>query len=155
MSGTKKILGIGSALGDDCAGWLLVRALRDDVADAHLAAWQIYELDRPGLALLGWFEDADEVVIVDAMAGGAPPGALRELQLGDLTPLSRMSSSHGFGVAETLQLAGALDVLPPMLRVFGLEVNCADQGAAPSPALLAAVPYAARCLVQALREVTQ
>jgi len=152
MSLDKKILGIGSALGDDCAGWLLVRALRDNPASTQWAQWQFYELDRPGSSLLEYFEGSEEVVIVDAMTSGAPLGTLWELQLEELLPLSRAASTHGFGVADALELAKALAALPPVLRVFGLEVDCKYRGPAPSAALLAAVPYAARRLAQCLLE---
>lgn len=151
MTGDWKILGIGSALGDDCAGWLVVRALREDPVLAQ-APWQLCELDRPGLGLLGYFDGSPEVVIVDAMASGAPIGTLRELQLNELTPLLRPASTHGFGVAEALDLAKVMAALPPKLRVFGLEVDHDRRDLAPSAALLAAVPGAARRLVQCLRE---
>lgn len=149
MTADRKILGIGSALGDDCAGWLVVRALREDPVLAQIP-WQICELDRPGLGLLGYFEGSAEVVIVDAMASGAPIGTLRELQLDELAPLPRPDSTHGFGVAEAVELAKVLVALPPKLRLFGLEIDHDRWDLGPSATLLSAVPGAARRLVQCL-----
>lgn len=147
----KRILGVGSACGDDCAGWLIVRALRAQRKEAPASDWECCELDRPGLALLNWLEGAAEVIIVDAMLSGAPLGQWRELALADLGSLYQPSSTHALGVAQALQVANALSALPPRLRVFGVEVaDCAIFETGPSPALLAAIPNAVRRLTEAL-----
>lgn len=145
-----RILGIGSPYGDDCAGWLLARALRDGASGLSPARWDIHELDRPGLALLGWFEGAHHVVLLDAMVGGGEPGQLRELGIDRLGTLVKTWSSHGIGVAEAVQLAAAVGKLPGALRVFGLEINPSPTGDTASAALLAVIPAAARRLVRLL-----
>lgn len=152
MAEVKRILGVGSTCGDDCAGWLIVRALRATWNGAQAGGWECCELDRPGLALFSSLEGAAEVVIVDAMTGGAPLGQVRELTVADLGVLHQSFSTHAFGVAQALQLADALGALPPSLRVFGVEVAvCTPLATQPSTALLAAVPNVVRRLTETLQ----
>jgi hydrogenase maturation protease len=119
---------------------------------ARDAGWSIAALDRPGLRLLALFEGAEAVVIVDGMISGARLGTVRELDLADLAPLGHHASSHGIGVAEALRLAETLGLLPPVLRVFGVEVAPdsadslpADCVAAAARRIFRALPRCAHC----------
>jgi hydrogenase maturation protease len=52
-------------------------------------------------------------------------------------------STHGFGVADGIELARALGALPPVCVVYALEGSRFDAGEAMSAALEAALPEAA------------
>ncbi|MFA6207521.1 MAG: hydrogenase maturation protease, partial [Methylocystis sp.] len=61
-------------------------------------------------------------------------------------PLPRAAfgaSTHGFGLAEALELARALGVLPPRCIVYAIEGEIFDIGAPMSPAVAAAVAVVA------------
>ncbi len=56
------------------------------------------------------------------------------------------TSTHGFGVAQAIELARALNQLPRRLRVYGIEGYRFEVGAPPLPEVMAAV----ECLAQQL-----
>ena len=101
MTGPAIVVGIGQlAAGDDGVGLAVARELAGrgvavrESADASI--------------LLALLEAGHRVVVVDAVAGGGPPGSVIRLAPDALgngpTPLS----SHGLGVAEAIALARML-----------------------------------------------
>ena len=134
-----RILGIGSPSGDDQAGWLTVDALLALGVGAHA---ELLKLDRPGAGLIALLENADHVVVVDAMLG--MPGAILRCDENDWAGYRQGLSSHGFGVQDALTLAQALGSLPLRLELYGIGIAAADPGAAPG----ARVRTAARALAE-------
>jgi hydrogenase maturation protease len=132
------ILGIGNiARGDDAAGRLVVRRLKGSLPDNVEAA----ELDGEATALLARFEGAEAAFLIDACRSGAPPGTVRRLDVG-MTPLPAGLfglSTHGFGLAEAVELARALARLPPRCVLYAIEGASFETGAPLSPAVAAAV----------------
>ena len=126
------VIGIGSRRrGDDGAGLEVARRLGSPVAVAH-------ESDPLGLIDL-WADHAD-VVVVDAMRTGAPPGTTRTFDVA-ATPLPRTTfvTSHAVGVAEAVELARVLGSLPKQVTVIGIEVASLDAGSGLSAPVAAAV----------------
>jgi hydrogenase maturation protease len=62
-------------------------------------------------------------VILDAMHAGGPPGGVRLVQRDELEASGSLLSGHALGVAETLELGGKLDMLPPRLEILGIEMG--------------------------------
>lgn len=125
--------------GDDAAGLLVARRLQAIGIPAR-------EESGEGLALMASWEGADDVILVDAVVTGAVPGSI---QMWDArtAPVIRdvfLCSTHGFGVADAIELARALGQLPARLMVYGIEAREFSPGAAPSPAVLEAVEQLAR-----------
>jgi hydrogenase maturation protease len=102
--------------GDDGAGLLVARRLRELGIDAH-------EHQGDMLSLIDDWRGAQEVVIIDAMKSGAAPGTIAVWNVpGD--PLPRNSfrcSTHALGVADAVELARTLDGLPAKLIIYGIE----------------------------------
>ena len=99
------VLGIGQRLrGDDTSGLEAVQFWRQD--DPQTASRvRIEENEFPGLDLLNLLDGMDAVVIVDAVHSKVPVGTLIVIgmeELASFKPDER--STHGWGVAETLQL---------------------------------------------------
>jgi hydrogenase maturation protease len=69
--------------------------------------------------------------LIDAWFYPLPPGRFRR-------------STHSLGIAEAVELARALDRLPPRLTLYGIEGTCFDQGGHPSPEAVEAVERLAR-----------
>ena len=60
-------------------------------------------------------------------------------------------STHAFGVAEAIELARAMDKLPPSVVVYGVEADCVDTGSAPGVAVCGAVAALAQRVLDELR----
>ncbi len=141
------VVGVGHRdRGDDGAG----PALADGVA--ALAPPGVDTLVTEGnlLGLLDAWAGRPRVVVVDATASGSAPGTVRELPPEGPFRHVAATSSHGFGLAETLALARALDRLPPDLRLFGIEGAGYEPGAPLSPPVAAAVAALAERLAHEL-----
>jgi hydrogenase maturation protease len=130
------VIGLGNSWrGDDGAGPAVARGLRDEVR----ARVRAYEGEPVGL--IEEWTGADAVIVVDAVSSGAPPGTIHRLDpLAAPIPASlSQGSTHAFGLAETIELARALDRLPDELTVYGIEGERFTAVEELSPAVAAAV----------------
>lgn len=132
------VLGIGNPdRGDDAAGRAVVRLLRGAPPDGV----EIVEQDGEATAVLAQLEDAAAAFVVDACASGAPAGTVRRFDVaaGPLPQAAFGLSTHGFGLAEAIELARALGQLPPYCVVYAIEGSSFDAGAPLSSTVAAAV----------------
>jgi hydrogenase maturation protease len=144
------VVGVGTeGRGDDAAGLLVVRALRDRVPEGVA----VLERDGDPGALMAAWENASRVVAVDAVRSGAHLGTVHRLDATSARAVARHGgwSSHGLGLAAAIDLADSLGRRPRWFSVIGIEGERFAAGAAPSPAVVAAVPAAADA---ALRELS-
>ncbi|MCX7799342.1 MAG: hydrogenase maturation protease [Fimbriimonadales bacterium] len=143
------VVGIGNALrGDDAAGLLVARSLRDRLPPS----WRVMELDGEGTTLLEAWAGEDRAIVVDAVVTGSPTGTIHRFEAHE-RPLpidSFRGSSHRFGLAEAVELGRALGLLPKSLIVFGIECGRWEVGSRPSPTVLEAVD---RCVDRVLEEI--
>ena len=63
------------------------------------------------------------VIIVDAVSSGAKPGTIFRIDANkEIVPKKFFHySTHAFSIAEAIELARAMNVLPPKLVVYGIE----------------------------------
>ena len=92
------------------------------------------------LGLIDLWECADDVILVDTVVTGAPPGTIHiwdssRSSLSGKAP----ASTHGLGVAEAIGLARCLNRLPSRLRVYAIEGRCFDLGTSVSQEIRDAV----------------
>ncbi|MDP3553763.1 hydrogenase maturation protease [Methylocystis sp.] len=126
--------------GDDTAGRAVAHALRALLVDV-----EIIEEEGEATRVLARLDGVDAAYIVDACVSGAEPGEIHRIDVGT-GPLPRAAfgaSTHGFGLAEALELARALGVLPPRCIVYAIEGKIFDIGASMSPAVAEAVDIVA------------
>lgn len=101
MTAAAIVVGIGQvAAGDDGVGLAVAREL----AGRGLAVQESADAS----VLLGLLEAGHRVVVVDAVAGGGPPGTVIRLAPDALGSGPTPVSSHGLGVAEAIALARTL-----------------------------------------------
>lgn len=103
--------------------------------------------------LIDVWSGSDLVLISDAIRSGQPPGTVRVLHA-DAGPLSigtGAGGTHEFGLAEAVELARALDRLPPRLVIIGIEAGQFELGAPLSPPVAAAVGPAASTVAEVVR----
>ncbi|WP_292528065.1 hydrogenase maturation protease [Methylocystis sp.] len=122
--------------GDDAAGRAVARALRVSLGDV-----EIIEEEGEATTVLARLEGADAAFIVDACVSGATPGDIHRFDIvaGPLPQTAFSASTHGFGLADSLELARALGALPSRCVVYAIEGGTFDIGAPMSPAVAAAV----------------
>ena len=120
------VVGVGNAFrGDDAAGLLVVKLLRE----ANPLGVTLLEQSGEGTALIEAWQDYETVILVDAAHSGAAPGTIHRFEVGDgplPATLTARFSSHAFGVAGAVELARALDRLPPRLIIYALEGKTFD-----------------------------
>ena len=145
-----KVLGVGSAQGDDQAGWQLVEMVRPHLPPG-VEAIPVAEPTR----LLDYLEGCRKAVVIDASRWGQPPGTITRLVWPDPS-LAESSgrSSHGLGVAAVLALAQHLERLPPILVLFGIEAQEEQPGEGLSDAVRQALPHLCRLVLAEVTEVS-
>jgi hydrogenase maturation protease len=142
-AGRVLVLGIGNPdRGDDAAGLAVARLLRP------LLPPSVEVAQAPGEAadLLARLERCAAAVLVDACAGGAAAGTVRRFDVA-LAPLPAEAfglSTHGFGLAEAIELARVLGRLPRRCIVYAVAGGSFALGAPLSPPVRAALPGLAR-----------
>jgi hydrogenase maturation protease len=146
MSGRPLVLGLGNVLmGDEGVG---VRVLERMVAEqdaAHpLSGAELVDGGTLGLDLLPLLDDADAVVMIDAVDLRLPPGSVVVLRDEQLT--ARMGgalSVHQLGVGDLLAVARLRGTMPARASLVGIQPELLEVGLALSAAVEAAVPRAA------------
>ncbi len=135
------IAGLGNVLlGDEGIGVHAVRLLTGqglpagvDAVDAGTALGD----------LLGVLQGYRRLILVDAVRGGGRPGELYRLEIrarDDLLASARPLSLHEFGVAEALDQARALGVLPAQVVLIGMEPESLAPAMEPSETCARALP---------------
>lgn len=139
-----RVIGVGNSLrGDDGAGVEVARRLEEAGPDD--ADYLTGPVDSA--SLLGAFAGAARVIVVDAACSGAPPGTIHRFEAtrAPLPPrLLRETSTHGAGLQAGIELARALDRLPPELWIYGIEGSDFGPGKSCSHAVSLAVDRVAQ-----------
>ncbi len=117
--GITRVIGVGSPHADDQVAWRCVEILqqtRCGIADVIKIADPIRLLDH----LAG----CTRLFIIDSCVTGASVGSIVKFRW----PEERLdrataNSTHAFSVGQVLDLAEALQILPPSVVVFGIEIE--------------------------------
>jgi hydrogenase maturation protease len=142
-----RVIGCGNPdSGDDAAGLLALRLARPELE--RILGIEVIEAG-PGLRLLELLEGAQAVLVIDAVR--APrhdrrPGEIVRAEAGPnglAAEVGSSVSSHGFGVADVIGLAGALGQVPRLVFI-GVEVEDVTAGHPLSKAVADALPALAR-----------
>ncbi len=134
---TLLLIGIGNPdCGDDGAGVEVVRrvaAASDGIGTLTLSGGAAELIDA--------WSGTDRVVVVDAARSGRPPGTVSRFEA-DAEPLPaghERRSTHGLGLAEAIELARNLGLLPSRLTVYAIEAAETAVGSVMTPAVARAV----------------
>jgi hydrogenase maturation protease len=91
-------------------------------------------------SLIETWKDADDVIIIDTVVSGTSVGTVHLWDSEQSLPLSfAPASTHGLGVAEAIEFARTLGLLPARLRLYGIEGQDFGFGTNLSPELLPAI----------------
>ncbi len=136
------IIGCGNReRSDDGAGILVAEKLRKLGIAADTRTGEAADL------IEAW-QGADDVIVVDAVVTGAPVGTVQAWDGRQPLPCVRTTAStHGFGVAEAIELARVLNRLPIRLQVYGIVGQRFEPGAEVSPEVQRAVEEVVRSII--------
>lgn len=127
------------ARSDDAVGPIIAEELKRHYPDVpvHVSAGE------PG-ELLDLWAGLERAVMVDAViTGRSRPGTVHVLSASDAPlPVVSHASSHGIGLAESIELARSLYQLPPDVRLVGIEAGSLEAGTDLTAAVRAAIPQA-------------
>lgn len=132
------ILALGNAdRGDDGAGPAVARRLAGRVGPGV----EVRCLSGAADELLDAWEGRGDVLVIDASAAAGAAGSVRRFDAtrGPLPARMRSLSSHGFGLAEAVELGRALGRLPARLGVVAIEGSAFGPGEGLTPEVEEAV----------------
>jgi hydrogenase maturation protease len=142
------VLGIGNVLMQDEG--LGVRAVERLQERYHLPP-EVRAVDGGvmGLELLPYLEDAERVLILDAVKTDRPPGSLIRLEGKEIpVALALKTSIHQVGVQEVLAVGRFRGTLPAQITLWGMEPASIEVGTHLSPTVSTAIDR----LIQAVAE---
>jgi hydrogenase maturation protease len=139
------VIGVGNPdRGDDLAGRAVAQRLYGTVPDIVTVA----ESDGEATALIDCFDGVGSAYLVDACLSGVAAGTVRRFDVVD-GPLPQHLfgvSTHGFGLAQAIELARALGQLPRRCVVYAIEGGSFEAGAPITPSVAGAVSDVAQRL---------
>lgn len=123
---------------DDAAG----HAVAELLEAKSLPHTTIVEENGEGAVLMDRWKDAQAVIIVDAVSSGGMPGSVHRFDVHETNVPSKFFhySTHAFSVAEAVELARALNHLPPRMLLYGVEGKSFEAGLALSPEVRESIP---------------
>jgi hydrogenase maturation protease len=131
-------------LGDDGVGLALLERLK--ALHPWGACVELLDGGTQALALLGQLEDRRAVLILDAVALGAPPGTVHVLEGEALLGTGRRAgTAHEGNAGELLRAALLLGQLPVYVCAVGVEPERVGTGIGLSGAVSAALDGALEC----------
>lgn len=144
------VIGVGNIQrGDDGAGLLVAQALRAENSDRLIVEESSGEIAD----IVELLQTSDDVIVIDAMRSGKPAGTT--VWIDPLRPSSAaestISSTHGFGVAQAIELLRSMKKLPRRIRILGIEGQYYALGAPISPPVQEAVKTAVGLVLLAVK----
>ncbi len=145
------VVGVGNDdRGDDGVGPRTARLLAEAWSGEPPPGVRVVAWTGDPLGLMDLWAGVERLVLIDAVVSGAAAGTCR--RYGGDAPFRAEAgaSTHGFGLAEVLALARALDAAPATVEVWGIEGVAFGAGVGMTPAVAEAVQTLA---VQLRREL--
>jgi hydrogenase maturation protease len=146
------VLALGNPLrGDDGVG----AAVLERLADASLPEDTVLlEGGTPGLETVLLLQGYQRVLIIDAAEMGRDAGDWQRFRPDQVRLQARdlylRGTLHYAGLAEALNLADALNLLPPTIEIFGIQPQEIGWEAGLSEAVRAAVPVVCEAVLERL-----
>jgi hydrogenase maturation protease len=148
MAVCKLILGVGNPYRhDDGLGWAVAHMV-------HAVAppgWHVRMVHGEATELLAAWAGADQVLLIDALSAHLAPGSLWRFDAATPLPAQLAStSSHTLSLAQAVELARTLGVLPPHLIILGIQGADFTPGEGLSPQVASALPRVVAALLAEL-----
>jgi hydrogenase maturation protease len=134
------VLGLGNVLlGDDGVGAAAITRMLEEYRVP--AGARVLDGGTLGLSLLPYLQEAEAVILVDAIRSEAPAGSLVRLDGDQVAPaVATRLSVHQVGVADLLDSARWLDQYPTRLVLLGIVPESMDLTVGLSLAVARSIP---------------
>jgi hydrogenase maturation protease len=145
------VLGVGNLL------------LSDEGVGVHVAH-KLMEMDLPagvevieggtqGFRLMNVVTEADRLVVVDAVKGGAPPGSIYRFDIKDAPsyPGAYKTSVHQIGILEVIHLSELVGRIPET-TIIGVEPKSLAMGMELSPEVAKKLPKVIEMVLEEVRQ---
>lgn len=152
------VIGLGNPiLGDDGVGWKVVEEIKKQLpADSQVDAAC---LSLGGLGLMEHLIGYQRAILVDAFASEDQPGVIMVMKLSDLPNYSAFhtASAHDTSLQNAIELGRSMGAqLPDDVEIVGIATKrIYDFSEELSPPVAEAVPFAARIVIDLLKQVTK
>jgi len=146
------VVGIGNEFrGDDAAGLMVVRRLKEKPQDGV----EFLEQSGEATALMETMSQTGPVILVDAVQSGAEAGTIHRYDASEQAMPAQFlrCSTHNFSVHDAIEMARALEKLPPRLIVYGIEGSHFEPGAELSLPVQTAMVKAAQQINEELQNL--
>jgi len=145
------IIGIGNTLySDEGVGVHLIPYLNEVLPE--IPNIEIIEGNTDGMKLLGPVEDADYLIIIDAINAGKKPGTVITIRDEEIPKYFGVKMSiHQIGFQEILFAARLRDKLPEKMVMFGVQPESFELGLELSETVKNKVPEVVNLVVEQIR----
>ena len=116
-----KVIAVGNDLyGDDGVGHAVIEILEQMPEMSNV---EIIDGATDALGLIDHFEDEAHIIFVDAAQMGEEPGTVKVFSKDEVRLKIKMDhlTVHGISLAETFDIAKAVDKLPEKITIIGIE----------------------------------
>ncbi len=150
------LVGIGNILlTDDGVGVHIIRELearrrRGEISERTA----LRDGGTIGLALLPEFDDAESLIVIDAIEMGAPPGTVRVFQGPnmDVQLRGKKSTVHEVALADLMAAARLTGSAPERRALVGIQPGSTEWGLDPTDLVCAAIPKACDLVLSLVEE---
>lgn len=151
------IIGIGNTLmSDDGVGIHLIRKLQKKVheGDDSLKNISLLEVGTSALYYLEAISRAENLILLDAVKGGAQAGSIYHLQEDDFkTDLQMNRDFHGYSVLDVIKLSREITQLPANLIIYGIEPETLSLGEELSRSVKNALPKVIKLIIEEIKTI--
>ena len=132
------ILGVGNLLlKDEGVGIHAVHALEKE----DLPPWvSLMDGGTGGLNLIGWLQDYDRIIMIDATLDDNPPGTIRLINPRYASDFPPLMSAHEIGLRDMIEAMNLMDDLPAISLIVISVANINETGTGLSPEIQAVLP---------------
>jgi hydrogenase maturation protease len=145
------ILGVGNLLlQDEGIGVHLVQMLDKEDLPLKAVGCQLSVIDGgTSPEVLSLIEDADKLIIIDAVKGGRAPGTIYRFSLDDVSlDLPVRLSLHQMTLVDNLRMLDLIDKKPKDTVIIGIEPKNIESGLELSPEIKEKMPELERLVLQ-------
>ena len=93
-----------------------------------------------GLHLLGWLQDYDRIIMIDATLDDNPPGTIRLIHPRYASDFPPLMSAHEIGLRDIIEAMSLMGNLPEILLIVISVANINEVGTDLSPEIQAVLP---------------